>query len=386
MRTAVVAMVFVAVVGSAVAVAQQPATTVPTIKEAVSTLDGLRKELEAKQAALSTIDVAERSLIESLGTLDESLATLDDARRDAEKKLRDLRTEIAVIERSMGLDEDELAHLRMRLDARLRAMLADGEGGTARALLGAEGFTELALRRRYLRELADVDARLVTDVRRVEGAVVEHRRSLKQRASEAEVTNALVVEQQALLTATRDERARTLSRVRNESGLLHAAAIELTGKHKALQLLVAKLAEGPRYKPPTGRSGVLRNGLAVPVSDGLVIRNFGSVIDKDKAEIVSNGIELRATMGVPVVAVADGRIVHTGWLRGFGRIVIVDHGEGHHTLSAHLSRAVVGGGDEVIRGQTIGFVGDTESLNGPKLYFELRENGRPRDPTPFFRP
>ena len=115
MRTAVVAMVF----------AQQPATTVPTIKEAVSTLDGLRKELEAKQAALSTIDVAERSLIESLGTLDESLATLDDARRDAEKKLRDLRTEIAVIERSMGLDEDELAHLRMRLDARLRAMLAD---------------------------------------------------------------------------------------------------------------------------------------------------------------------------------------------------------------------------------------------------------------------
>ncbi len=360
---------------------------VPTVQEAVEDLDGLRKELLAKQAALSTLDVAEQSLVESLGELDESLAQLDDKRRESEKRLGELQVAIAVIERSMGLDEDELARLHQRLDARLRTMLADGQGGTARALLGAEGFTELALRRRYLRTLADVDARLVADVRRVEASVVDQRASLKARAAELAATTRLVQEQQTLLTATRDERGRTLQRVRGERGMLRAAALDLTNKHRDLQLLVAKLAEGPRYKPPTGKKGMLKSGLLPPVSDGLVIRNFGSVVDKDtKAEIVSNGIELRADAGAPVLAVSAGRIVHTGWLRGFGRIVIVDHGEGHHTLSAHLSRAAVGAGDEVVRGQTIGFVGDTESHNGPKLYFELRENGRPRDPTPFFRP
>ncbi|HEY1099606.1 MAG TPA: peptidoglycan DD-metalloendopeptidase family protein [Myxococcota bacterium] len=358
----------------------------PQVQAQVDNLTALRQELEAKQAALAGLDVAERSLIEGLGSLDESVARLDDERAANEVLLTSLQAEVATIERTMGLDEDELARLRARLDARLRTMLADGEGGTARALLGAEGFTELALRRRYLQTLAKSDARLVTDVRRVEASVLEQRRALKARIAQVTTTTTLLKDQQALLTATREERGRTLERVRNERGVLKAAALELTSKHRELQLLVAKLAEGPRYKPPTGKSGVLKQGLAVPVSDGVVIRNFGSVVDNDKAEIVSNGIELRAAPGLPVVAVADGRIVHTGWLRGFGRIVLVDHGEGHHTLSAHLARAAVGVGDEVKRGETIGFVGDTESLNGPKLYFELRENGRPRDPTPFFRP
>ena len=382
MRAIVVAVAVVVVVVSASALAQEP-----TVKEAVENLDGLRQELLAKQAALSTLDVAERSLVESLGGLDESLAQLDDQHRDSAARLSELQREIAVIERSMGKDEGELAYLRKRLDARLRTMLADGQGGTARALLGAEGFTELALRRRYLRTLADIDARLVGDVRRVEASVVDKRADLKNRANLLATTNKLVLEQQTLLAATRDERGRTLERVRSERGLLREAALELTSKHRDLQLLVAKLAEGPRYKPPTGKKGVLKTGLLPPVSDGLVIRNFGSVVDKDtRAEIVSNGIELRAAADVPVFAVADGRIAHTGWLRGFGRIVIVDHGEGHHTLSAHLSRAAVGAGEEVVRGQIVGYVGDTESHNGPKLYFELRENGRPRDPLPFFRP
>ena len=101
--------------------------------------------------------------------------------------------------------------------------------------------------------------------------------------------------------------------------------------------------------------------------------------------LVSNGIHVRVAAGTPVGAVADGRVVHTGWLRGFGQIVILDHGEGHHTLSAHLAKVLVKRGDRVKRGQTVALSGDTESMNGPKLYFELREDGRPRDPLPYLR-
>ena len=383
------ALVLVLWAGSC-AIAQNPAavgaTPALTVKQAVANLDGLRRELEAKQGALADLAVQERSLLDSLGELDEGLARLDDDRRFAEQRLQALSVEVATLEHASGLDDRELAALKARLQTRLRALVVDGDGGTARALLGAEGFTELALRRRFLRELAENDAKLTADVRRVEASAAAHRDALREKLTEQELTKKLIDEQRLLLSTTRDERGRTLERVRGERVLLRRAADELVSKHRDLQLLVAKLAEGPRYQPPTGKKGILRGSLPWPVDGGQLIRKFGSVVDKDtRAEIVSNGIELRVDAGVPVVAVADGRVVHTGWLRGFGRIVIVDHGEGHHTLSAHLARAVVGAGDEVKRGQTIAFVGDTESQNGPKLYFELRENGRPRDPKPFLR-
>jgi murein hydrolase activator len=386
-RAGAVAILFALVAPARPGIAQSssPPSSSITLKEGTETLARMRAELEHKQAALDGLSTAESSLVESLGALDESLASLADARREAKARLEALQAERFALERDAGLDEAELARLRQRLQRRLMTLAVEGEGQAARALLGAESFTDLALRRHLLARVADTDARLVQDVRRVETSALGKRAVLIERAREAEQLGRLLAEQEALLSATREERGATLSRIRGERAVLKAAQAELLARHRDLQFVVAKLAEGPRYQPPTGRSGVLRQGLAFPV-DGVVIRRFGSVIDPvTKAEIVSNGIELRADEGAPVVAVADGRVVHSGWLRGFGRIVIVDHGEGHHTLSAHLSQVLVGRGDEVQRGQTIGLVGDTESQNGPKLYFELRESSRPRDPLPFLR-
>jgi septal ring factor EnvC (AmiA/AmiB activator) len=293
------------------------------------------------------------------------------------------------------MDEAELVQLRARLQARLRQLAVDGEGGTTRALLGAEGFTELALRRHLLRQLADNDLLLVNDVRRVEASVAARRTELRGTLADAEATKRLLAEQQALLAATRDERSKTLERVRGEKSLLRQSARELVERHRELGAFIATLGEGARSSSspasaaaPASRSGrgFLKQGLLWPLAEGVVIRRFGAIIDPDtRAEIVNNGLEFRSAPGTPVYAVAEGRVAHTGWIRGFGRVVIVDHGEGHHTLSAHLATADVAAGDAVTRGQVIGTVGDTESTNGPKLYFELREGGRPRDPSPFLR-
>ena len=367
-------------------------------------MQALRDELRAKQAALADLSVRERSLVDGLGELDESLARLDDDVHAAELRLRQLTTEIGTLERTTGRDEAELAALRARLRARLKQLAVDGEGGAARALLGAEGFTELALRRRFLAQLAQNDSTLTSDVRRVENSVAAQRVAVRERIAEGERTRALLDEQKALLSATRDERARTLERMRGERDVLKQAAKDLIEKHRELQVLMNRIVAEPRPMSslggssstssstgtssgvPAARGGLLREGLLWPVAEGVVIRNFGSTIDRDsRAEIVCNGVELRSAPDTPVYAVAAGHIVHTGWLRGFGRVVIVDHGEGHHTLYAHLARSSVGVGEEVARGQQIAVVGDTESDNGPKLYFELREHGRPRDPAPFLR-
>jgi hypothetical protein len=97
-------------------------------------------------------------------------------------------------------------------------------------------------------------------------------------------------------------------------------------------------------------------------------------------------LDIEAPAGAAVRAVAPGRVVHAGWFKGYGNIVIVDHGEGYHTLVAHLASMRTAMGEDVPAGAVLGTVGDTGSLKGAYLYFELREKGRPVDPRPWLAP
>lgn len=370
-----------------VAAQAAPAPAAPTVASERARLDGIAAELEARVAALKDLDNQERSLTNSLGELDESLARLGDEAARARQRHDGLIAELGALELKTGLDEEALAQARRRLEARLRVLYVAGEGGAVRALLGAEGFAELALRRRFLSELAESDARLVSEVARIEGSLLQRRARLKEAAAEAERMRAQIEEQRALILAAREERTAALSRIATERTLTQRQQQELEQRRREIATLIGRLAEESVRRPlaPARPRGKLGRNLPWPV-DGQLIRRFGVVVEKDtKAEIVSNGIEIRAEDGAPVQTIADGRVAFVGWLRGFGRLVIVDHGGGVHSLLGHLSKAAVAVGDEVRRGQTVAFVGDTESTNGPKLYFELRENGRPRDPAPLLR-
>ena len=89
-------------------------------------------------------------------------------------------------------------------------------------------------------------------------------------------------------------------------------------------------------------------------------------------------------MGTPIRAANSGRVIYTGWYGGYGKVVIIDHGNVHgkptSTLYAHQSRIAASNGNNVSRGQIIGYVGSTGYSTGPHLHFEVRINGRPVNP------
>ena len=89
-----------------------------------------------------------------------------------------------------------------------------------------------------------------------------------------------------------------------------------------------------------------------------------------------NGIDIEASEGSNITAVFPGHVVYTGWFRGYGNLIIVDHGGEYYTLYAHVADIQVTEGDDVKQGQMIGTVGDTGSLQGPRLYFEVRHAGQ----------
>jgi murein DD-endopeptidase MepM/ murein hydrolase activator NlpD len=98
-----------------------------------------------------------------------------------------------------------------------------------------------------------------------------------------------------------------------------------------------------------------------------------------------NGVDIEASEGRDVTAVFAGHVVYTGWFKGYGNLIILDHDNEYYTLYAHVADILVKEGDDVRQGQRIGTVGDTGSLEGPRLYFEVRHQGKPQNPEQWLR-
>ena len=97
------------------------------------------------------------------------------------------------------------------------------------------------------------------------------------------------------------------------------------------------------------------------------------------------GLDIATRWGSPVIAVRSGMVRFAGWMAGYGRLVVVDHGSGLQTMYSHLSTMLVGSGQHVDQGDVIGRIGNTGWSTGPHLFFEVRQNGVPQDPSHYLR-
>jgi septal ring factor EnvC (AmiA/AmiB activator) len=130
----------------------------------------------------------------------------------------------------------------------------------------------------------------------------------------------------------------------------------------------------------------LKRGLLWPVS-GTVTQRFGKTKSREfNTTFESAGLQIRSPHGTPIKAVASGRVRYADWFQGYGKLVILDHGRGYYSLYAQASDLFVAPGDTVSAGQVIASVGDTGSLVGDSLYFEVRKDGLPQNPLFFLRP
>jgi len=177
-------------------------------------------------------------------------------------------------------------------------------------------------------------------------------------------------------------RKKLLEKLRKDREFAAASIERLEQDALEVSSIIEDLEKRQIAEPPQAETQefmALKGQLIWPLK-GELIRGFGAKKDKRGIVISSPGIDLKTPLGTDVVAVADGKVIYVSWLRGYGQFVILDHFESYYTLYANLSDIFVEAGDNVFVGEIIGQAGDSGSLEGPKLHFEVRHKKTQLDP------
>lgn len=251
-----------------------------------------------------------------------------------------------------------------------------------RPLLDAPDADRLAAALRLSHELSSSQRRQVAAIQQglADLTRIRQQRESRQRELAALERKASAAREELGLTI-RSRRA-LLRRIREEKQARDAALGELERASQELTAIISGLSP-PREIALDVRKfrGLLERPVTARVRVGFGDRRdsrFGTVIPH-------RGWDLGAKFGEPVKSPFAARVAFADWFRGYGLVVVLDHGHGIHTVYAHLSAVQVEVGDKLEAGRTIGRVGDTGSLKGPYLYLEVREGGKAVDPARWFR-
>lgn len=316
--------------------------------------------LEEHERAIATIAAEQRTLDATARVLDEQLAELGGTRHDLEAR--------ASVEREALGQHLRVAYALGRED-RLKLLLQRRDPATISRLLRYHGYFSRERRER----VAALEVTM-SRLRAAEDAITAESRRL-----------ATVREQQAArreaLGAERARRAEAIAALDAEMSDSNTRLASLQRDRERLADLVKKLREAlsdikPEQEPPRSFKA-LQGRLPWPVR-GRVARRFGT--PRQDADLAWQGVVLEAGHGQEVRAVAHGRVVFADWLRGFGQLVILDHGAGYMSLYGQNESLLREPGEWVNAGDPVATVGDSGGHARSGLYFEIRHEGRPQDP------
>lgn len=347
-----------------------------------------QKELEQLKTKLTTVRQEIKDLEkQKVGTLahiekiDEGINLtvqyIDEvsAQEDLERsKVAELEKEIARLESKMKLKKSDMRSRIVRLYKWQPFYKMN-------LLFSSKSLPQILSSSHYLQLLAKDDQR----------ALFEFERDWKRYLADQQLRKDLIAtledrkrDREDELTRLNDERGKKnkiLNQVAKQEDKKRGLEKELKSAQRKLEELIVSLEKQREKARVTSEYLEANRGKLSWPCRGSVITNFGKVIHpKYNTTTKNNGIDISTNYGDNVYAVAPGKIVYADRFMGYGNLVLVDHLDGFYSLYGHLAEMLVSTGDEVLAGRIIGRVGESGSLSGPILHFELRKDGKPVDP------
>ena len=252
-------------------------------------------------------------------------------------------------------------------------------------LASAGSIFDLLSRKNALEHILSADKVFWNELTRKKSRAENLRITLAEQEQQYEQNIQLLNEQLTVMDRQSTARSKLLGEIQGKKSLMLAAIDSLKQAAFALdkqldsnnwEIHPAGVSGGEKKKPFQTLKGLLQ-----PPVPGKITAFYGLTKSGDlESANVRNGIDIEAEPGEPIRAVCGGSVIYADWFRGYGNLIIIDHGNDYCTVYAHAEEIFKAKGDSVDSDEVIGTVGDTGSLAGTKLYFEIRHGSKPIDP------
>ena len=366
------------------AIAAKPGSMKEEISQERQRLEELNREIQKTQEQAQKVEKQHGSVLKNIEKLDRQLyrhkkdrKRIDQQIHEKDEELQNLTSQIQSIDQNIQSHQNSIA-------ARLRLLYTEGRTGYLQSLFAAESFADMANRMDFVSWVARREGQLVRQFQEN----LDQLQALTEKQTQAreallalhEETNksiqnisGLKRSKRTVLTSLSREKSlheRTLEDLQRSAEEVDKLVKELDQR---FQLAQARMRQTPAKVPSVG-------SFLWP-AEGKVVSYFGKQKHPTFDTFVNKkGIEIQAREGTPIQAISDGTVVYADWLKGYGLVVIVDHGTGFYSLYAHASKLMVKENDRVKAGHQLGETGETGLAQEDTLYFELRKGTTPIDP------
>lgn len=369
-------------------------------------LENIRRQAAEKRKQAGELKKREGRVLKELRTTERQLKTTKSNVQRLTAREVELERQLEVTRANLERSRLRLGDQRFRLSQRLRNLYKFGRARELEFILSARSFAQLLTRFDFLTRVARQDRRILLGINEEKEKIEWNESRLDETHEQVDKTLGRKTEEQKRLDRLAQQKKKSVSQIQGQRKEYEAAAAELEKTARRIQSLLAELerkrreeeerrraqAQTPGAEPPKpltpyeGEFAKGRGQLAWPLR-GEIVGRFGNEKHPRFGTVTfNNGIDIKASPGEAVHAVARGRVDFTSSDYGsYGEMIILNHGSGYYTLYAHLSSAAVSRGQEVAAGQVIGRAGDTGSLKGTILHFEIRKGRSSVDPLGWLR-
>ena len=370
--------------------AEAPAGPQDELKDLRSRIEALKKQLSESEDSKADAADALRDSERAVSETSRKLYQISGQRREVNTSLSRLQSRIRAVESNIAEEQVTLGRL-------LYQQYVGGQSDAVKLVLNGEDPNEIARQLHYLSYVSRARSELLASFRENLANLEKLTGETRRKSSELHALQTQETLQMRRLEKEKAERQRVYAKVSDDIEKSRKQLSTLKHDEERLSQLMERLAkEAARKNKKTGKritnqalpnvdTGAgpfrqLKGRLRLPVI-GELMNRFGG--QRQDSGLSWKGLFISAKPGREVKAVAGGRVVYADWLRGFGNLLILDHGDSYMSLYGNNESLLKQVGDETRAGDTIAATGNSGGNPESGLYFELRFQGKPFDPIPW---
>lgn len=338
-------------------------------------LDAVNQQVESQQYLVDQATKQQKTILGQIHDLDTNMTKTQKEINSTSYSLNQLKGTIKQTEQEISQKQLAISQQTDTLGERLVYIYEGGTVSYLQVLLSSTSINDFLTRYDMLKAIIDEDVRLIDNINRERKSLDSKKSDLEVKLKEVERTQLLFQQQQNDLAEQKKNKKVLLSSVDQEKEKLQAALDELEQSSRNLEAYIRSRRGG-------GGSAVGTGSLTWPCPGYTKVTSpygmrYHPIL---KVRKLHTGVDLNAPGGAKIVASDSGTVICASWQTGYGKTIIIDHGNGKSTLYGHLDDYAVSDGETVKKGQTIGYADSTGWSTGNHLHFEVRINGTPANP------